>query len=328
MKPKVVVIVVIWNGLEDTLECLRSLLQEPYPNLEVVVVDNGSTDGSVDAINSKQFPVRIVSVGSNLGFTGGNNIGLIEAQRLGARYAFLLNNDTTIEKGAIRALVEAAEANPDTGIVSPVMHYFDLPWEIWFAGGKVELRKGQAIHDGSLFPSRQDAPYKTRWVSGCAMLVRMIAVEQVGGFDDRFYLTWEDVDWCLRMQKEGWVVAVVPQSRIFHKGGRSGKRLNSVGSYYAVRNSLLLASKHAGFGYCSALFYVLAYHIKAGIRAELAERRQILATTMEGFLDHLLKRYGQRRLNKSRPKIRRSTDRLLKESDPERGDIDAISADQ
>lgn len=328
MKPKVVVIVVIWNGLEDTLECLRSLLQDSYPNLEIVVVDNGSTDGSVDVIRAKQFPVRIVSVGANLGFTGGNNIGLIEAQKLGARYAFLLNNDTTIEKGAIRALVDAAEATPDAGIVSPVMHYFDVPRDIWFAGGKVVLGKGQAYHDGTLFPSRQDGPYQTRWVSGCAMLVRMIAIDQVGGLDDRFYLTWEDVDWCLRMQKEGWKVAVVPRARIFHKGGRSGQKLTDIGSYYAVRNSLLLASKHAGVGYYSALFHVLAFHLKSGLRAALGDRRKILATTFEGLRDHLFQRYGRRRPNNPRLKSRRAIGGMPMETVLGTGEINAIHTDK
>jgi GT2 family glycosyltransferase len=328
MKPKVVVIVVIWNGLEDTLECLRSLLQENYPNFEILVVDNGSTDGSADVIRQKQFPVRLISVGANLGFTGGNNIGLIEAQRLGARYAFLLNNDTTLEKGLIRSLVDAAEANPDTGIVAPVMHYYDEPRGIWFAGGKIVLSKGEACHDASLFPSRRDGPYQTSWVSGCAMLVRIIALDQVGGFDDRFYLSWEDVDWCLRMQKEGWKVAVVPRARIFHKGGRSGQRLANIGSYYAVRNSLLLSYKHAGFGYFSALLHVLAFYFKAGFRAKPGERQKIFATTVEGLRDHLLQRYGKRRPKISRSHSRRAIGEAALETVLERREISAIRTDQ
>lgn len=294
MKPKVVVIIVIWNGVEDTLECLRSLLQDGYPNFEIVIVDNGSTDGSAETLREKKFPVRILSAAGNLGFTGGNNLGLAEAQRLGARYAFLLNNDTTLEPGAIGALVETAEARGGIGICAPVMHYFDDPSRIWFAGAQLSLPRAEALHDGALHPNRSSAPYHTPWVSGCAMLVRMVAVEQVGGFDDRFFLTWEDVDWCVRMRAEGWLVMVVPKARIFHKCARSGMRLKGIRSYYAVRNSLLLAAKHAGFGYCSALLYVLARHLRGALRGHSQERREIFNTIMEGLRDHLLGRYGCR----------------------------------
>jgi GT2 family glycosyltransferase len=294
MKPKVVVIIVIWNGVNDTIECLRSLLQDGYPNLDIVVVDNGSSDGSVALLREMQFPVRIIEAGSNLGFTGGNNLGMAEAKRLQARYVFLLNNDTTLERGVIKALVDAAEANPAAAIVAPVMHYYDNPSDVWFAGATVNLATAEATHDASARPSRWEPPYATSWVSGCGMLVKMVAIEQVGGFDDRFYLTWEDVDWCLRMRRVGWNVVVAPKARIFHKGGRSGAKLSGVRSYYAVRNSLLLASKHSGWRYCNAFIYVIGRHIRAGLRSSSPDRREILSTTFEGLRDHMLGNYGCR----------------------------------
>lgn len=327
MKPKVVVIIVIWNGLEDTLECLRSLLQDGYPNFEIVVVDNGSTDGSAEALREKKFPVRILSAPSNLGFTGGNNLGLAEAQRMGARYAFLLNNDTTLEKGAIGALVEAAEAREGAGICAPVMHYFDEPSKIWFAGSRLSLNRAEASHDLSIHPNRTSAPYHTPWVSGCAMLVRMLAVEQVGGFDDRFYLTWEDVDWCVRMRSEGWFVMVVPKARIFHKCARSGSRLKGIRSYYAVRNSLLLASKHAGFGYCSAFVHVMARHLRSALRGKGQERWEIFSTTFEGMRDHFFGRYGGRRVSASSSKAQLAAERIQQKSVRGR-EMDAIGADK
>lgn len=294
MKPKVVVIIVIWNGLEDTLECLRSLLQDGYPNLEIVLVDNGSTDGSVEVIRERQFPVHLISAGSNLGFTGGNNLGLVEAQRLGARYVFLLNNDTTLEKGVIRSLVDAAEAHPSAGIVAPVMHYYNTPSDIWFAGGQLAIRNGEATHDQSLHPSRDAAPYPTAWVSGCAMLVRSVAIEHVGGLDDRFYFTWEDVDWSLRMKRAGWFLLVVPKARIFHKCAKSGEKLKNIGSYYAVRNSLLFASKHAGADYWRAMVKIIFGHLRAALRSRHGNRMHVFSTTFEGLLAHLLGRYGRR----------------------------------
>lgn len=327
MKPKVVVIIVIWNGLADTLECLRSLFQDGYPNLEIVLVDNGSTDGSVEVIREKQFPVHVINAGSNLGFTGGNNLGLVEAQRLGARYVFLLNNDTTLEKGVIRALVDAAEAHPSAGIVAPVMHYYNTPADIWFAGGQLVIRKGEATHDQSFHPGRNGAPYPTAWISGCAMLVRAVAIEHVGGLDDRFYLTWEDVDWSVRMKRAGWFLLVVPKARIFHKCAKSGEKLKNIGSYYAVRNSLLFASKHAGAGYWSAMANIISSHLRAGLRSRDENKVRILSTTFEGLLAHILGRYGRRpeRKQTARSSCPQSGQSLLK-IELERVGKDEVSA--
>lgn len=295
MKPKVVVVIVVWNGVADTLECLQSLKGDEYPNKEIVIIDNGSTDGSSEKILSEGFRVRILRAKKNLGFTGGNNLGLSEAFRQGAKYAFLLNNDTVLEADAIGNLVEAAEKHTNAGILAPVMHYYDNPSEIWFAGARLDLSRGEALHDVCLKPERTDGLYESPWVSGCAMLVRMTAVEQVGGFDDRFYLTWEDVDWCVRMTLAEWMVAVVPNALIYHKGGRSGAKLSDVKSYYAVRNSLLLARKHAGLGYVFAVWTVLVKHLRSALRLVGEERDLVLKTVWEGLFDHWLSKYGPRR---------------------------------
>lgn len=304
MKPHVVIVIVVWNGIEDTLECLKSLGEDRYPRKDILVVDNGSTDESADRIHEEGHPVSIISSPVNLGFTGGNNLGLAEAERRGAKYAFLLNNDTILEPDALSLLVEAAEASADAALISPAVHYYDSPGEVWFCGASLCLARGEALHeshakDGDGAFLKKDGVgtsgfYPSAWVSGCAMLVRMTAVKQVGGFDDRFFLTWEDVDWCVRMRRYCWEVGVVPAARIYHKCGRSGARLTGIHRYYAVRNSLLLAAKHAGSYYGSAIFYVLGRHLRSALRSDRAGRWQSLATIFEGLKDHLLGRYGRR----------------------------------
>ncbi len=304
MKPLVVIVIVIWNGIEDTLECLNSLSTDVYSRKEIVLVDNGSTDHSVARIREQRHPVSIIRSPVNLGFTGGNNLGLAEALKRGAKYAFLLNNDTTVEPDALSQLVDAAEASAHVALLSPIVHYYDVPKDVWFCGASLSLARGEALHesrplggDGALLEkdgvgTPHFAP--NPWVSGCAMLVRMTAVEQVGGFDDRFFLTWEDVDWCVRMKSFSWVVGVVPRARIYHKCGRSGARLTGVHRYYAVRNSLLLAAKHAGKDYGSAILHVLGRHLRAAVRSDRSDRWQGVATIFEGLKDHLLGRYGRR----------------------------------
>jgi GT2 family glycosyltransferase len=304
MRPLVVVVVVVWNGRADTLECLRSLEADEYPNKQILVVDNGSTDGTADQIRAEGLNVTIINCPTNLGFTGGNNVGLAEALRRGAVYAFLLNNDTTIEADALTRLVDAAEVATGVGLLSPVVHYYDVPDEVWFSGAGIYMRRGEALH--TKVPTEFDRPgpqrgnseksqiFDSEWVSGCAVLARMEAVAVVGGFDDRFFLTWEDVDWCVRMRRCGWDVSVVRDARIYHKCGRSGARLAGIHRYYAVRNSLLFVAKHAGLHYPSALLFIIGRHLRGAIRSRGEVRAESICTVIEGLKDHLLGRYGRR----------------------------------
>lgn len=290
--PEVLIVIVVWNGLEDTLECLESLEHCHFVRKRILIVDNASSDGSSQII-AQRFPgIQIIRSARNLGFTGGNNLGLEEALRQRAKYAFLLNNDTTVAPDVLERMVRWADANPRAGMIAPVIHYYESPAEIWFAGARVNLARGMATHDPIRDLSTQAAPFGTDWVSGCAMLVRLSAVMAVGMFDPRFYLTWEDVDWCLRMRAVGYRVVVVPSARILHKGGRSGRHLTKIHFYYAVRNSLLVARKHGGMSYGMALGVVTVRFARSALRQRTAHKMQALGSVLRGLWHHLSGRYG------------------------------------
>lgn len=294
MKPRVAIIIVMWNGRQDTIECLASLREDTYPNKQFIVVDNGSGDDSVPKVR-EQFPeATVIENHANLGFTGGNNVGIREALAQGADYVYLLNNDTTVEPDALTALVAAAEAHPHFGLISPVMHYFDPPRDIWFAGSQIMLGQGLAVHDNSRSPARTEAPYEVPWLSGCAILLRATLAKQLEGFDERYYLTFEDVDLSLRVRDTGLALAVVPAARIYHKGGMSGKRISGMGYYYVVRNKLLLVRKHCGAGYFPAALRIVGSHFWDLIRRRRAfkDRIRYLRSTYDAVFDHLLHRYG------------------------------------
>src|SRR5450755_72122 len=142
--PRVAIVIVIWNNKEDTVECLTSFRGDTYPNKQIIIVDNGSTDDSVEVIRASFPEVTVLQTGLNLGFTGGNNVGIDHALESGADYVYLINNDTTVEPDALTKLLEAMLENRDAGLIAPVIHDYDPPRAIWFAGSAMDLRRGAA----------------------------------------------------------------------------------------------------------------------------------------------------------------------------------------
>lgn len=292
--PCLAVILVNWNGKMDTLECLASLRQDEYENKRIIVVDNGSTDDSVVVFRA-QFPeITVLEAGTNSGFTGGNNLGIRHALAEDTKYVFLLNNDTTVEPTALTALVQAAQTQQQYGLLTPVIHYFDRPTEPWFAGSLLDLSCGIAVHDNRRIPAPDEAPFPIPWASGCAMLLPADILRELGGFDERYFLNWEDVDLSLRVAALNYQIGVVPAARIYHKVGRSLDRAGS-GLYYHVRNNLLLVTLHAGPDAHRATLRVLKGHIRAALR-DIKHKRSAgivtLITTLRAINHHYRRHYG------------------------------------
>ncbi|HEX9921951.1 MAG TPA: glycosyltransferase family 2 protein [Anaerolineae bacterium] len=240
--PCVAIIVVNWNRRADTLACLSSLDRLQYPNYDIVVIDNDSTDDSVSAIRAAHPQVTLIEIGENLGFVGGNNVGLDHARTLGADYALLLNNDTEVAPEFLQLLVEAAEADPQVGIAGPLIYYFDRPDMVWSAGGAIDWAGGSTRMLGL---NEQDhgqfdaAPHPVDFVTGCALLIKMALVEQVGMLDPRFFAYYEETEWCVRATRAGQKILLVPRARIWHKISLTAREASPQVHYYMVRNRLL-----------------------------------------------------------------------------------------
>lgn len=297
---KVAVIILIWNGREDTLECLRSWRDDRYADKQLIVVDNGSTDGSAEAI-AREFPeVIVLRSERNLGFSGGNNIGLRYARSNGFDFALLLNNDTTVEPQALTELMSAVQAKQEVGLAAPVIHYYAEDRAVWFAASRMDLRRGEAVHDNRQPPGRDATPYDVPWLTGCALLVRMTALAALGGLDERYFLSWEDVDFSLRAAAAGWKLAVVPSARIYHKGGRATRRLlGDNRDYYDLRNRLLLIRTHLRRGYARSAALVIARCLARPLRERgrrPAARLADLRRAMHAIADHFLGHYGEQPL--------------------------------
>lgn len=294
--PKVAVILVNWNGKADTLECLASLRGIEYSNLEIVVVDNGSHDDSASAIRAAFPNVNVIETGDNLGFTGGNNKGIEQVLEDGADYVFLLNNDTTIDAQAIGELVKAAQQNPDCGLLTPLVFYYDTPDEVWFGGARLDLARGIAVHDNSQVP-RPDELRQLAWASGCTMFFPAEVLRRARGFDERFFLNWEDVDLSLRVRAMGFKIVLVPSAKVWHKVGRSmTQTAPSMGSfYYSLRNNLLLVSLHGGQQSKVALRAVLRRQLRERLRAIFRRRARsgkALVVALRAWNDFRRGRFG------------------------------------
>lgn len=241
--PRVGIVILNRNGLEDTLACLESLAQADYPAPDIVIVDNGSTDDSPTIIRRRYPNTTVLEMHRNLGFTGGNNTGLRYLLERGVEWALLLNNDTEVAPDMLRMLVHAAGAEESIGIAGPTIYFYDAPDTIWSAGGRFDRRTGETHmlglgrRDGG--QSDTDRPRDVDFVTGCALLIKRDVLEQVGLLDDRFYLYYEEAEWCARVRRAGYRIIHVPEARMWHKIPLDGRTSSPMVHYYMTRNRFL-----------------------------------------------------------------------------------------
>jgi GT2 family glycosyltransferase len=243
--PHVVTIVLNTNRRRDTLECLASLERDACPNCTVIVLDNASTDGSVEAIRSEFPAVQIIPLVENRGYAGNNNVGIEAGLAQGADWVFVLNEDTVLAPDCLSRLVEAGEGDPRVGIVGPMVYHHNEPQVIQSAGGKLSSQ-WVATHVGQneVDQGQYSTPRRVDWISGCGILVRRAVIEQIGMLDERFYYYWEETEWCIRARKNGWDIVHVPSAKLWHKGVQRDYHPTPSVTYYDTRNRLLALAKH------------------------------------------------------------------------------------
>ena len=257
--PKVYIIILNWNGKEDTIECLESLKHITYSNYEILLVDNGSTDGSVECLRERYPGLEIIETGVNLGFAEGNNVGMRRAMNEGADYVLLLNNDTVVDSEFLGELVKVAEGDERIGIVGPKICYYNDPNKIWGIGGKINLFTGSI---GNCEAGNFDNNFKGNkivdYVSGCALLIKSEIIKKIGLLDQDYFLYFEETDWNIRVNKQGYISVINCDAWILHKSGASVKKVKDSNYYYFSRNTLLFLSKY-GKWYHLIIFYPLFF---------------------------------------------------------------------
>ncbi|MDD9948909.1 MAG: glycosyltransferase family 2 protein [candidate division Zixibacteria bacterium] len=251
-KPHVTIVILNWNREADTLECLDSLARMDYPSFAIVVVDNGSTDGSPEAIERwghEHLPLTLIRNGENLGFVRGSNQGMRHALSTDTEYVFLLNNDTVVEPDALSLLVATAERSVDTGMAGPKIYQYgkdnvldsagtrDIPW----------LAQGFLIGHGEEDHGQYDYPGDLPYVTGTALLVKRAVLEKVGLMDEDYFCYFDDFDWGLKARRAGFKLLLEPRAVVHHKGSQTAGFNSPFYVHHMVRSRILFARKNVPF---------------------------------------------------------------------------------
>ena len=266
---RVCAIVVNWDRKELTLECLKVLEKLEFGGIDffVIVVDNGSSDGSVEAIRKLKFPtfggagkIKVIENGENLGYAGGNNVGIKEALRGRADYILIMNNDVVPRGDLLTGLVREMREHGDWGLVSPKIYFAkgfefhearykknELGKVIWYAGGEMDWENVLASHRGvdEVDEGQYDRRGETDFASGSCMMMKREMLEEVGMFDEKYFMYWEDVDLSRRAMKKGWKVVYSPVTCAWHKVSSSSAIGSNLNDYFITRNRLRFGMKYA-----------------------------------------------------------------------------------
>lgn len=238
--PRVLAVTVNWNSPDDTARLLGAFRAFANPACEVVVVDNGSTDGSLDKLRTAFPEVRFLVLPANAGFGTANNAALREALDQQIPYVWLINNDALPDAGSLAALVARLEADPRAGAAGAVVVDDDAAARIqaWGGGHIRPWLGGVRLHRAPAEP--------LEFLTGACLLLRTAALREIGLFDERFFLYWEDADLCFRLQKSGWNL-VVADTRIRHRGSATTGRNPRLRSFHSARSLILFLSNHERF---------------------------------------------------------------------------------
>jgi len=295
MSSKTSIIILNWNGLQDTLECLASLKNVTHANYEVIVVDNNSSGNDVEVIEEKygDFIQKVIINEKNLGFSGGNNIGIKNALQDNPDYILLLNNDTVVEPDFLTKMIEES-GNEKPGIITPMITYFDDKEKIWSAGGSISKIKASGFTFGhnDYFKNHIYNKYCT-FASGCCMLVKREVIEKVGLLDEDYFLYLEDTDYCQRVVDAGYKLLYVGSSRIYHKVfSTTARESNLLPLYYSIRNRLYFAKKNFGlYSYLSMAYLATVFITK--LIFVLESKKEVWKIIKQSFKDYFNNNMGR-----------------------------------
>jgi GT2 family glycosyltransferase len=262
--PTVFTVVLNWRDADATIACVESLLAQTYASISIVVVDNGSEDGSIDRLTQALPGVPVLDTGANLGYAGGNNIGIRYALEAGADIVWILNNDTLVAPDCLSHLIATLDGS--TSVVVPTIFFGSRGGVVQYAGGDIDLWRGRTRNWGwgdTTIPNSERPP---TFASGCSLLIPRAVLERVGSLDESYFMYWEDVDYSLRLRRAEIEIRVASKAHVWHAlGAGSGSigGLSVISCYYKARNRLwLLRRELSGVKRFLALAYTIPWFLR------------------------------------------------------------------
>lgn len=288
--PLISFITVCYNGLEDTCELIESLQRTIQSvTYEIIVVDNASRQNEAAILQSRHPEVRSLRSEQNLGFSGGNNLGIKEAK---GTYIFLINNDTYINEDGMHQLIDRIESHPKIGAVSPKIRFAFPPQNIQFAGytplSNITLRNalvGFGEPDNGTF----DVAHPTPYLHGAAMMVKREVIERIGLMPEIYFLYYEELDWCTSMTRAGYELWYEPRCTVFHKESQSTGQQSKLRTFYLTRNRLLYAwrNRSGSSRWLSIGYQITIAATKNSLQCLLKGRFDLLSATLSGIIAFL-----------------------------------------
>lgn len=302
MQASVAIVLVNWNSYAVTNDCIQSLYQISYPNYQIIVTDNGSTDGSGAALEKDHPTATVLYNEKNTGFTGGNNTGLVYAIEQGYDYIMMLNNDTFVEPDFLEPLVAYMDAHPNTGIIQPRIHFNHNRNLLWDGGSYFSKWLGYAYTRGYNQPVSQKflTIKEVDWITGCGFLTRNNILKQSGLLIEKMFIYSEDVDLSFRIKALGYQLIYHPDSVIYHIAGMSNKTkekgkegyVNPIVHYLNIRNKIWLLKKHTSWYYApTVIIYNVGYNLALMgyfiVRGRFTKLKTAFKAIKDGFSDHI-----------------------------------------
>ena len=281
------IITVNYNGLNDTCALIESI---PFnEKMEVIVVDNASKEDEASII-SQRFPrVRTIRSEKNLGFAGGNNLGIKEAK---GKYLFLINNDTIFKEFQVQPLIEKLASSPQIAIVCPKIRFAWGTNPIQFAGytplSNVTIRN-KAIGFGEEDRGQHDTPRPTPYAHGAAMMIKREAIDKIGLMPECYFLYYEELDWSMMFTRAGYEIWYIPACTIYHKESQSTGQNSPLRTYYITRNRLLLVQRNF-YGihkYLSYIYLIGLVSLRDTLKYAISRKKELLKATIQGVRDFI-----------------------------------------
>jgi GT2 family glycosyltransferase len=295
---EVAIILVNWSQKKLTEECLQILLNIDNKKFDIILIDNDSKDDSVSFFKSKYPEITLIVNAENLGFTGGNNVGMRHAVNLGYKYIYLLNNDTEVEVNFINEVLNVAGLDSRIGIVGSSVFYFEPSNVIWFSGGHANWLTGD-MYDrraGKIIDVDKSVAEEVDEVAGAGMLIKSEVLSEIGFLDERFFIYFEETDLCARAKRNNWKVVWCPKSIVWHKVSSSFGEASPIMIYLMTRNRWLFMKKNSP-KFKMFVLYFISKSVRDISRFIITKKFILSKAILYGVFDALFGLYGKGRIN-------------------------------